>query len=398
MVISTKPGWLKKAEKNEPTYSVNSDGSVQSNSPGATSSSGVTITRASDRNAGNRGSSYSYRSQGYKPISYKSALSRALEQYEPLREKERTSAGVINQQQANLLGQAMNARGQLGGGVANQAAIGQSNEFQRLLSDIDTNFDAQAATLAQNMVLQDQSRADMLNQQDFSNQMAVQGANRSAFESDRAFDQQVKENALTRALNQEKFDFEKEQYYSTPQAQPDYIDIWRRGAEADIAATERSNTGGGSGGFTDYQLYQMDRNDQQDIRNIDEEARSRALKDTRRWEGSEAQKAQLEWLAKAYMELDGVPYNANVEIDKKYISKAMNDDRYRYPAGDTLMWLKQAYIDMGYDDNEALEMAKNDDRYKSAAGDFFLDNDLYEAYKTDLIRQQYGLPTAGNPL
>ncbi len=137
----------------------------------------------------------------------------------------------------------------------------------------------------------------------------------------------------------------------------------RQYQEQDLATRLASGGGGGGssgGGITPYQWYQIDRNEQQDRADIEKRARELATKDSRRWEGSEAQEQVL------------------LELIDAYMAK------------------KDPNTGKRYDYETAEKMARGDGRYLKPAEGYFTDNNLYEAYYNDLTRNRYDLPT-GNP-
>lgn len=102
-----------------------------------------------------------FEAPNYNVMGYQQALGQAQAQYQPLQDQARTNAGATNQQQQGLLRQQLNANGNLDGGGAAQGAMNLSGQLQSTLSNIDTDYGAKAAELAQ--ILQQRS-ADEQNQ------------------------------------------------------------------------------------------------------------------------------------------------------------------------------------------------------------------------------------------
>lgn len=121
-----------------------------------------------------------FKVQSFKPPSMpvmgtQEAMSTAQGQLNPLYQQSRSNAGVVNQQQQQLLRQQLNSRGQLSGGLANQGAVNLSTGLQRTLGDIDTQYNTQVASLADQLRQRSQEQARQTLNDAFSRWQGQQG-------------------------------------------------------------------------------------------------------------------------------------------------------------------------------------------------------------------------------
>ncbi|MGI5838593.1 MAG: hypothetical protein ACOX8W_02920 [bacterium] len=156
-----------------------------------------------------------FKAPSYTPLSFNAALGQAQSQLAPLYDQARTQQGITAEQQRALLRQQMGARGQLRGGLINEANIDLSSGLLRSLADIDTGYQAQTAGLAQSLVAQDQARADAMRQQAYQEwlageQLRAQAAGLSAEEYWRNVAQQNWERDFTAGQDwqQRQFDYQ----------------------------------------------------------------------------------------------------------------------------------------------------------------------------------------------
>lgn len=94
------------------------------------------------------------------------------------------------------------------------------------------------------------------------------------------FGQKAKAAALTGLFNNRPTP-EYQQFTSSPQAQDWYLPLTKQSMEADIAASNRSNRGGGGGssrGLTAYQMWQINRTAQKDAADVKQKAWDDAVK------------------------------------------------------------------------------------------------------------------------
>lgn len=124
---------------------------------------------------------------GRDPISMGEALMQAKAQTQPLYEQARTNAGVINQQQSNLLNQRLNARGMLGSGMERVGQVNLAGQLQQNLSNLDAQNNANNQQIAQQL-----REASMREQAEkFNQQLQSFNTNHSVQVDDRNFNYQT---------------------------------------------------------------------------------------------------------------------------------------------------------------------------------------------------------------
>lgn len=93
----------------------------------------------------------SFKPQQMSTLGDADAITKARAIQQPMYEQERTNAGVIAQQQGDMLAQNLNARGLLGGGNEVQGRLNLAAGLQKALADNDTNYNAQSMQLAEQL-------------------------------------------------------------------------------------------------------------------------------------------------------------------------------------------------------------------------------------------------------
>lgn len=116
---------------------------------------------------GNRGKSGLSGSQ-VRTMSYEDALKQAGQQLDPIRTMARNSAGVVNQQQLDILRQKLASEGNLNDGEYGNALVNMSQQHQENLNNMDSSYGSQLAALAQSI----QAKGTAQAQQEFQNEFA----------------------------------------------------------------------------------------------------------------------------------------------------------------------------------------------------------------------------------
>ena len=205
------------------------------------------------------GASTTYTRPSYNVLSVQDALTQARSQLDPMKDLAVARVQESYEKEKNRLPQYLNARGQ---GLGGARIIGEKNLYDdenRQINDINTQNNAQVASLAQQLVQRSQDRADSQAAQDFSQWATIQnmlenryGNEMAQYNADRNYDYQTGRDLIGDQRYADELAYNKEN------AQKEYD--WKTNpttwantdahnlALAQIAAANRSNTGGGGGG------------------------------------------------------------------------------------------------------------------------------------------------------
>lgn len=144
------------------------------------------------------GASTTYTRPSYNVLSVQDALTQARSQLDPMKDLAVARVQESYEKEKNRLPQYLNARGQTYGGAR---IIGEQNLFDdssKQINDINTQNNAQVASLAQQLVQRSQDRADSQAAQDFSQWATIQnmlenryGNEMAQYNADRNYDYQT---------------------------------------------------------------------------------------------------------------------------------------------------------------------------------------------------------------
>lgn len=203
----------------------------------------------------------SYSQKSYPTLSLAEALSQALAQYQPLADLSKKRNTESYAEQKKKLPQLLNARGQAFGGARILGEEKLFDDYTDKNNEIDMQTNSNAMAMAQSLTQASENRADTLSGQDFSRWLGEQNLGMSKyqtelgqFNSDRNYDLDVSKVGTANNQFQQNFGLQQEQLALQKAVQEWAKDpnnweneLKRRGAEAEIAATNRIKTSSGGG-------------------------------------------------------------------------------------------------------------------------------------------------------